>query len=164
MLVLDEADDMILHFYDTVGDLKTKLGARKGADKLQVLMFSASFECLEPAHPEVTRARDFTDVMLDRKTSQPVFIRVTVDELRNEYVTHFVAKLDEAKDAAAAFKIKLAFLVSIYETLTVGKTMIFVNVRVRYGARRVGCLRGAHDGVCASADARVRDVAEACAG
>jgi hypothetical protein len=167
MLVLDEADDMIMHFYDNLTDLKKKLNARKSAPPTPVLMFSASFECMEESHPEVVRARGFTDMMLDRASRPTVFIRVTTEDLRNDNVTHFVAKvrghgarlaappavvhvpftvlptaqLPEATSDEAAYAAKKRFLTEMYEMMTVGKTMIFLNVRGggRWGA--VGLLR-----------------------
>jgi hypothetical protein len=57
--VLDEADDMIENF---AGDcMFVKRAACLRRPPPQTLLFSASFECLEPSNPLATRAKSFTD-------------------------------------------------------------------------------------------------------
>jgi hypothetical protein len=60
MFVLDEADDMIENFAAECMATKTRCIPRGGAPP-QTLLFSASFECLEAAHPGVDKAKRFTD-------------------------------------------------------------------------------------------------------
>ncbi len=59
----------------------------------QVLLFSASFECLEPSHPFAKRAKDFTDLIIDRSLRVPIVIRVTSNELKLENVTQFFVQV-----------------------------------------------------------------------
>ena len=62
--------------------------------RLQTLLFSASFECLEPSYPNALRAKNFTDQIIDRAVKEPVVIRVaSMEGLRLENVTHFVVRV-----------------------------------------------------------------------
>lgn len=92
LFVLDEADDMIENF---AGDcMFVKRAACMKRAPPQTLLFSASFECLEPSNPLATRAKSFTDQIIDRASREPVIIRVTTAEgLRLDNVTHFFVPL-----------------------------------------------------------------------
>jgi hypothetical protein len=59
----------------------------------QVLLFSASFECLEPSHALAQRAKSFTDLIIDRALRTPIVIRVTSNELKLENVTQFFVQV-----------------------------------------------------------------------
>ena len=63
LFVLDEADDMIENFAADCMDVKRRAVSSRpaGTPPPQVLLFSASFECLEPSHPHANRAKNFTD-------------------------------------------------------------------------------------------------------
>lgn len=93
VFVLDEADDMIVNFAPAVGTIHAKITSRKGIT--QVLLFSASFECLQTNNSNVVRARKFTDEMVElRKGRKLVSMLVEdVEGLKLANVTHFVAKV-----------------------------------------------------------------------
>jgi superfamily II DNA/RNA helicase len=93
VFVLDEADDMIVNFAPAVGTIHAKITSRKGIT--QVLLFSASFECLQTNNTNVVRARKFTDEMVElRKGRKLVSMLVEdVEGLKLANVTHFVAKV-----------------------------------------------------------------------
>ena len=57
--MLDEADDMIENFAGDSMFVKRAACIRRAPP--QTLLFSASFECLEPSNPLATRAKSFTD-------------------------------------------------------------------------------------------------------
>ena len=61
VFVLDEADDMIENFAGECSFVKRAASVRRNPP--QTLLFSASFECLEPSHPHATRAKNFTDLV-----------------------------------------------------------------------------------------------------
>lgn len=122
LLVLDEADDIIEHSQFS-GICMT---VRRAAPKAQVLMFSATFECLEPINPGMKKARGYTDAMFDAARMPPVTIRIVS---RNPAVTHFYAPLPPTDNESEAFNRKVRFLLEIYDCLIVGKTMIFVRTR-----------------------------------
>lgn len=129
VFVLDEADDMIENFAAECNMVKRAASAGRKQPP-QVLLFSASFECLEPSHPFAKRAKDFTDLIIDRSLRVPIVIRVTSNELKLENVTQFFVQLPPQRGGPnAEFDAKLKFLLSMYDTLTVGKTMIFVQSR-----------------------------------
>ena len=92
VFVLDEADDMIENFAGEC--MFVKRASCKGRPPPQTLLFSASFECLEPSYPNAMRAKNFTDQIIDRAVREPVVIRVaSMEGLRLENVTHFVVRV-----------------------------------------------------------------------
>lgn len=129
VFALDEADDMIENFSGDCSEVKrAAMVGRKQPP--QVLLFSASFECLEPSHALAQRAKSFTDLIIDRALRTPIVIRVTSNELKLENVTQFFVQLAPlGRGPDAEFDAKLKFLLSMYDTMTVGKTMIFMQTR-----------------------------------
>jgi ATP-dependent RNA helicase DDX19/DBP5 len=139
LLSVDEADDMILNFKGDMENIKKACTMRRpsGYPPLQVLLFSASFDCIQPSHPASTGARDFVESILDRKAGREVATVIvnSMEELRLDNVTHFVvrAKPNSAPgvrpSAKEVFAAKLQALLTLYEALVVGKAIVFASSR-----------------------------------
>jgi superfamily II DNA/RNA helicase len=91
IFVIDEADEMITQQRaPSVVAIKRFL-----PQNVQTLLFSASFECLDPAARGADEAKRLVELLLDRKDGRR-YIEIRVksrDELRSENVTHFSANV-----------------------------------------------------------------------
>jgi superfamily II DNA/RNA helicase len=133
IFTVDEADDMVVSFQSEVETIKKAASVKRAAGApphVQVLLFSASFDCIQPANPGAVKAKNFVDKLLDKPARTPteIFIR-SVEDLKLKNVTHFVAhvkptgtRYDDAHEA------KVAWIAEVYEFLTAGKSLIFSKV------------------------------------
>ena len=139
VFAVDEADQMISNS-SYVADMKAIMSAARrrpaaggGAPLPQVLLFSASFNALDPEHSNfVPRAREIVDDFLDTKRAgaRPVVTIVAsgLEALAVENVTHFVARVQprgSGEDAENAARNEL--LLAIYATLSGGKAIVFAT-------------------------------------
>jgi hypothetical protein len=77
VLVFDEADDMVMHF--PMECVQFKKACITPSNKPRVLLFSASFNCLDDGHPHFEKATKFTNlVSVLRPTT--IIITCVVDE------------------------------------------------------------------------------------
>lgn len=139
LMAVDEADDMILNFKGDIEGIKKACSLRRpgGIGPLQVLLFSASFDCIQPSHPASTGARDFVESVLDRKAGREVATVIvnSMEELRLDNVTHFAIRVKPNHSSGVrpsnkeVFGAKLQALLQVYEALVVGKAIVFASSR-----------------------------------
>jgi superfamily II DNA/RNA helicase len=142
IFTVDEADDMVVSFQSEVETIKKAASVKRAAGApphVQVLLFSASFDCIQPANPGAVKAKNFVDKLLDKPARTPteIFIR-SVEDLKLKNVTHFVAHVKPAGTRYDdAHEAKVAWIAEVYEFLTAGKSLIFSKVGCGEGGRAV---------------------------
>eukprot|EP01138_Halocafeteria_seosinensis_P001014 gb/GECG01001038.1/.p1 GENE.gb/GECG01001038.1/~~gb/GECG01001038.1/.p1 ORF type:complete len:494 (+),score=73.89 gb/GECG01001038.1/:1-1482(+) len=121
--VLDEADEFVESFLGNITEIKRFL-----PKEVQVMLFSASFMCLDSADK---KAKKFADKLLRAEVKQPVVIEVKSDEeLKLKHLTQFRKEI--SSQGADEYTAKLNYLRQLFPQLVrIGKTIIFTNYRKR---------------------------------